>query len=195
ASGLTLVIDRPAYVEVDLNLTCFIQGEIVLSPGQVDFGIVRHGSQPTVNLALNYTGGSPNFAIARMRTRSSDVTAKVQRTSPGSSQFTLIATLSPTLGTGPFRDEITLLTNDPAVPTIPISVTATVQSAVTVTPSVLNLGRVRPGEVIRKTILVRASLPFKLRELKASNDELKATADPHEGRPLHTVNPISKPPA
>ena len=46
ASGLTLVIDRPSFVEVDLNLTCFIQGEIVLNPGQVDFGIVRHASQP-----------------------------------------------------------------------------------------------------------------------------------------------------
>ena len=38
ASGLTLILDRPAFVEVDLNLTCFIRGDIVMNPGQIDFG-------------------------------------------------------------------------------------------------------------------------------------------------------------
>src|SRR3954464_2327174 len=30
SSGLFLVLDRPSVVEVELNLTCFIQGEVVL---------------------------------------------------------------------------------------------------------------------------------------------------------------------
>src|SRR6185312_16958018 len=37
ASGLTLVLDRPSFVEVDLNLICFIRGDVMLNPGQVDF--------------------------------------------------------------------------------------------------------------------------------------------------------------
>jgi hypothetical protein len=195
ASGLTLVIDRPGFVEVDLNLTCFIQGEIALNPGQVDFGIVRRGTKPTQTLTLTYTGGESDFTVARMQTRSGDVTAKVQRASEGSSQFVLTATLSPTLGSGYFRDEITLFTNDPAAPTVPISVSANVQSSLTISPSVLNLGRVRPGDVIRKTVLVRAAQPFKLTELKASNEELTATPDPDGARPLHTINLTFKAPA
>src|SRR5208283_4634479 len=46
ASGLTLVIDRPSFVEIDLNLTCFIRGDISLSPGQFDFGILRRTASP-----------------------------------------------------------------------------------------------------------------------------------------------------
>jgi hypothetical protein len=195
ASGLTLVLDRPVYVEVDLNLTCFIQGEVVLNPGQVDFGIVRRGERPTVTLTMTYAGSRPDFAITRMRTLSSDVTGKVQRTSEGTAQFILTANLSPTLNPGPFRDEITLLTNDPAVPTIPVSVSAQVQSALTIAPAVLNLGRVRPGQVIRKAVLVRAAQPFKLTELKASSDELSASPDPDGARPMHTVNLTFKAPA
>lgn len=72
---------------------------------------------------------------------------------------------------------------------------ANVQSDVTVSPSVLNLGRVRPGDVIRKTILVRSSRPFKLLELKASKNDLSATPDPDGPRPLHTVNLTFKVPA
>ena len=40
-SGLTLIFDQPSFVQVELNLTCFIRGDIVMNPGQVDFGIVR----------------------------------------------------------------------------------------------------------------------------------------------------------
>jgi hypothetical protein len=195
ASGLTLVIDRPSHVEVDLNLTCFVQGEVVITPGQVDFGIVRRGTTPTITLTLNYTGSHPDFAVTRMRTRTSDVTGKVQRTSEGTAQFLLTATLSPTLETGYFRDEFTLFTNDPAVPTIPVSVTAQVQSAVTISPSVLNLGRVQPGQVVRKSVLVRSALPFRLTAVKASNDDLSATSDPDGARPMHTVNLTFKAPA
>jgi hypothetical protein len=197
ASGLTLVLDRPTLVEVDLNLTCFIQGEIVMNPGQIDFGITRRGTTPTATLTMNYTGGHPGFAVDRMRTRSGDVTAKVQesgRSADGSIQLLLTANLSPSLRSGPFRDEVTLFTNDPAVPTIPISVSANVQSALTVSPSVLNLGRVRPGDVVTKTVLVRSSQPFKLTEIKPSQGELSVTPDPDGARPLHTVNLTFKAP-
>jgi hypothetical protein len=198
ASGLTLIIDRPSFVEVDLNLTCFIQGEIVLNPGQIDFGIVRHATKPTVTLTMNYTGGRPDFAVSRMQTRSGDVTAKVQelgRSADGTAQFLLTANLNPSAANGFFRDEVTLFTNDPAIPTIPISVSANVQSSVTVSPSVLNLGRVRPGEVVKKTIMVRSSQPFKLTEVKPSGEDLSATPDPDGSRPLHMVNLTFKAPA
>jgi hypothetical protein len=195
ASGLTLVIDRPSVIEVDLNLTCFIQGEVTMNPGQVDFGIVRKGERTaTAALTLYYTGARADFAVTRMRTRTSDLSAKVQKSSEGLAQFVLTASLSPTIEPGTFRDEITLFTNDPAVPKIPISVTAQVQSAVTVSPSVLNLGHVRPGQVITKTVLVRAALPFKLTELKA-NDDLSVTPDPDGSRAVHTVNLTFKAPA
>jgi Protein of unknown function (DUF1573) len=197
ASGLTLVIDRPSHAEVDLNLTCFIQSEIVLNPGQIDFGIVRHASKPTLTLTMNYHGGRPDFAVSRMQTRSGDVTAKVQelgRTAGGAAQFVVTATLNPSAPNGIFRDEVRMITNDPAIPALPISVTANVQSAVTVSPSVLNLGRVRPGQVIKKTIMVRSSQPFKLTEVKPSDEDLSATPDPDGSRPLHMVNLTFKAP-
>jgi hypothetical protein len=198
ASGLTLVIDRPMLAEVELNLTCFIQGEIVLNPGQVDFGNVRRGTKPTVTLTMNYYGARPDFAVERMQTRSGDVSARVEShgQSPGGlRQFVLTASLSSSTPSGLVRDEITLVTNDPSIPTIPISVTGKVESEVTVSPSVLNLGRVRAGAVVKKTILVRSSKPFKLTDLKPSDDELSATPDPEGSRPLHTVNLTFKAPA
>ncbi len=195
SSGLTLVIDRPEYARVDLNLTCFIRGDIMFNPGQVDFGIVQRTAQPTVSLTMSYTGGQPNWGVTRMVTQSTHVTAKVQeqaRSADGQVTYRLTTTLKPTVPSGYFKDEITLFTNDPSTPTIPVSVTANVQSAVSVSPSIINLGHVRPGEVIKKTMLVRSNQaqPFKLTALKANRDELTANLDSDSARPLHLVNII-----
>ena len=197
ASGLTLVLDRPTFAEIDLNLTCFIRGDLMLAPGQVDFGVVQRASAPPVTLNLIYSGGIPNWGIVRMQTQSTHLTSKLQelgRTPEGATQYQLIAQLKPTVANGYFKDEITLYTNDPSSPMIPISVSATVQTAVSLSPTILNLGRVRPGEVIKKTVLVRSSQPFKLTDVKPSKSELSAQPDPEGARPLHVVNLTFKAP-
>ncbi len=199
-SGLTLVLDRPTFAEVDLNLHCFIRGDITLNPGQVDFGIVARSARPTVSMNLAYAGGQPSWGITKIQTQSPHVslTAKVldgDASGDGRVRYALTATLDPKVGNGLFKDEVTLYTNDPASPTIPISVTANVQSAVTVSPKIINLGRVKPGDIVKKTVLVRSQQPFKLTTLKSSKDDLAASPDPEGTRPLHTVQLTFKAPS
>jgi hypothetical protein len=192
-SGLTLVLERPSYAEVDLNLSCFIRGDVTLNPGLVDFGaVVRSaGEKPTQTLVLSYNGGQPNWGVTRMQTRSPHVSARLQeqsRSPGGQVEYRLTATLDPTELSGFVRDEITLYTNDPTSPTIPVAVSANVQSAVTVSPSPLILGPVKPGQVIKKVLLVRSSQPFKLTGLKPSKEDVTATPDPDGARALHKVD-------
>lgn len=191
ASGLTLILDRPSYVEVDLNLSCYIRGDIVVTPGQADFGPVQRSSIPPVTMTLSYAGGIPNWGVTKMQTQSSFVTAKLKelgRAFDGQMQYSLTVSLKPTVPNGYFKDEITLVTNDSASPTIPISVTANVQTAVVLSPSIINLGHVKPGAVIKKKVIVRSAQPFKLTTLKPSKDDLSATPDPEGARPVHTVD-------
>ncbi len=135
-SGLTVIFDRPAFVRVDLNLTCFIRGDIVMTPGQVDFGIVRRSDKmPPATLTLTYAGGRSDWEVTKMKTVSSKVKAELRelsRTADGQINYSLTATLQPGVSNGYFKDEITLLTNDQTSPSIPISVVANIQSAVAV---------------------------------------------------------------
>ncbi len=190
-SGLVLVIDRPQYTEVDLSLSCFIRADLTLNPGGVDFGLVNRTSKPAVELLLTYVGGQPDWAIMRAQTLSPHVSARLvgpSRAVGGGVTYALTATLSPTAPVGSFKDEITLTTNDPSSPTIPVSVTATVQSNVSVSPSVINLGQVRAGSEVRKTILARSSQPFKLVGVRGSRPELSA---PTPGSEMKAVHPIA----
>ena len=201
-SGLTLVIDRPTYTEVDLNVVCYIRGEITLNPGLIDFGTVQRTSDPVVTLNLGYTGSVPNWGIEKLQFGSNFVTAKAQETSrsaDGQVRYTLTANLKPNAPNGYFKDELTLYTNDPANPKFPISVTANIQSAVVVSPSIMVLGRLKPGEVVKKQVLIlsNSKQPFKVTSTKASKDGLSATPDPaaQDSLALHRMEIVFKAPA
>ncbi len=194
-SGLTLKLDKPFFAEVDLNLTCFIRTDVVVNPGQVDFGTVSRQSKPTLAINLTYAGGNPNWAIIKMQTVSPHVKSTIQEVARtgGQVQYVLSTTLNPTAELGFFKDEVTLFTNDPNGPTIPISIAAVVQSSVTAAPAILTIGRVKAGESISKTVYVKAGQPFKVTGLRPSRDELSAKVA--EGpKTLHAVTLTFKAP-
>jgi hypothetical protein len=176
-SGLTVIFDRPSFVEVELNLSCFIRGDLVTSPGQLDFGIIRRSEKkPTAALTITYAGGQPGWEVTKMKTQTSKVKAELRdlgRTAEGYATYSLTATLQPEVENGFLKDEITLITNDPNMPAIPISVVANVQSAVAVTPSIINFGGVKAGESVTKTVLVRSSQPFSITKMSADVDGLQ----------------------
>ena len=197
-SGLTLIFDRPTFVEIDLNLTCFIRGDIVMNPGQMDFGIVRRSDKmPPASLTLTYAGGRSDWEVTKMKTQSSKVKAELRelsRTADGQINYTLTATLQPGVSNGYFKDEITLLTNDQSSPSIPISVVANIQSAVAVTPSIINFGGLRPGQSVSKTIVVRSKEPFSITRLSPSQEDLQPAEDEKGPRAVHQLKLTLKAP-
>ncbi len=198
-SGLILVLDRPSYVEVALNMTCFIRGDVNMSPGQIDFGLVRRTEKlPTSALTLTYLGGRAGWEIAEMKTQSALVRAVAERQGPpgsGTARWTISASLLPGITNGHFRDEISLITNDTPPQTIPISVLANVQSAVTVTPSIINFGSIGAGQSVSKSVLVRSSAPFAISRMEASTPEVSAAETEAGSKPAHSVNLTVRAPA
>ncbi|MFI5455878.1 MAG: DUF1573 domain-containing protein [Isosphaerales bacterium] len=199
ASGLTLVLDRPVFDEIDLSMTCFIRGDITLEPGHIDFGTVRPtGELPSAALTLTYAGGRNGWEIADMKTQSALVRAVAKeqdRSAGGQVQWRITATLQPGLSHGFFKDEITLITNDSPRQTIPISVVANIQGALSVTPSIINFGQVRPGQSVSKVVRVRSSSPFTITKLAASRTDLQTVEQTTGSGPDHTLNITFQAPA
>jgi Protein of unknown function (DUF1573) len=198
ASGLTLILDRPSSVSVDLNLTCFIRTDVSLSPGQVDFGTVNRTTGPKLELTLSYNGGQADWAVTQMKTISDHIVAELHekgRSPGGQATYTLSVTLKPSAPIGFFKDEVTLETNDPNSKTIPVSVAAIVQSNVTVSPSVINLGTLKAGQSVQKTVMVRSSQPFKLTAINPGSPELTAPPVGDQSKALQTVVVTFKAPA
>ena len=177
ASGLRLMIDRPVWEEIDLNLTCVIRGDLTLAPGLFDFGVVRRSAKPpTAVLTLTYAGGRSDWEITGLKTQTAAVKAEAKelsRTADGQIHWRITATLQPGAAPGFFKDEVTVISNDPANAAFPISVAANIQSAVTVTPSIINFGTLQPGQTVSKVIHVRSGSPFSISKLASSGKEVE----------------------
>ncbi len=197
-SGLTLIIDRPVFSEVDLNLNCFIRGDILVNPGQVEFGNVPHGKSTSRVLTLEYQGVAAGWQITGMNTISSAISAKLDppvRTTGGGLQYSLTATLNPSAPVGFLKEEIELITNDPNSPRIPLSVSGNVQAAVTVSPATMLLGTLKPSAEVNKKVLLKASKPFKIVSLKARQGEITGKSSSDDAKTLHEVTLTFKSPA
>jgi hypothetical protein len=83
-----------------------------------------------------------------------------------------------------------LITNDSSSATIPISVVAVVQSAASLSPSIVNLGQVRSGDLVsRKGVVhVRSSSRFKLVSLESSQSGLEASEETSGSSADHVLN-------
>lgn len=198
-SGLTLVFAEPSFVEVDLNLTCFIRGDITTNPGSLDFGTVRRGQgKPTANLVLAYAGGRPDWEIREMKTRTGWVkirSSEQSRSADGQISFLLTAELQPDLPTGPFKDEVKIRSNEPNETPLPISVVANVQSAVSVAPSIINFGPVKPNQTVTKVVMLRGAEPFSIKKVSTSKAELAYDAPPEQAKTIHNLKLTFKAPS
>jgi Protein of unknown function (DUF1573) len=176
-SGLTLNIAGPTYAQKDLNVTCFVRGDMLLDPGVADFGNVNRGTKPVMVMNLTYQGGQAGWAIQGAKTISDNVSAEIKgpfQAVGGGVQYQITANVNPSAPAGYLKDEIVLKTNDPSNPAIPISVSANIQAAVVISPGNLVFGRVKAGESVTKEVLVRSSQKFKITDAKSAKTELSA---------------------
>jgi hypothetical protein len=199
SSGLTLILDQPSSIQLDLGLECYIEPALTLTPGLVDFGTVLRSAKPQTTLLLNYSGSISGWQVTSMKTISAALSARIEQvgtTATGGPQYRLTATLDPAaLRDGRFKDEITLVTNDPNMPQIPVSVAGKVQSTVSLSPAVVDLGTLKPGATASKTILMRSANAFKLTAADKIKGEATLPPITDESKNLHVLNVTFKAPA
>ncbi len=192
ASGLRVMLDKPVWAEIDLNLTCIIRGDLTMAPGHFDFGVVKRAAKPPVaTLTLTYAGGRSDWEITGLKTQTAAVKAEAKeldRTADGQIHWRITATLQPGAGPGFFKDEITVISNDPGHASFPISVAASIQGAVTVTPSIINFGTLEPGQSVTKIIHVRSTSPFTITKLASTGKEVEAKESKEGPAADHVVN-------
>ncbi len=53
---VTVTFDKPAYAEVQLQVSGFIRSDVVLQPGEIDFGNVDLGTSAERRVQITYAG-------------------------------------------------------------------------------------------------------------------------------------------
>jgi len=186
SATITVVIDKPYPAEVQLTVTGYIRSDVVFNPGSLSFGTVQQGSPAERNVKVTYAG-RPDWRIADVRSTYGHVEVQLSEPDRSGNQTTyeMFVLLLPDAPAGLVNTELSIVTDDVSLKTFPLNLEANIVSPLTVSPSTLSLGVVKPGQTVTKQLLVRAKEPFKITGVECE-DCIEAKISP-ESKTLHIV--------
>jgi hypothetical protein len=169
SATLTVIIDKPFYAEVQLNVAGYIRTDIILNPPYVDFNTLDAGQSAERTIDLTYAG-RPDWRILGVKSGRDYLDAQVTETGRrnGQVQYQLKVQLKPGAPAGSLLEQIVLQTSDTVAPELPVAVEGRIETSLTVSPSSLFLGILQPGQKVTKQIVVQGKQPFKITEVTAS---------------------------
>jgi hypothetical protein len=180
----------PEFVSsAELKVSATSRADVVFNPGQVNFGSVTRGQTPSQTIDVEYAGALAWQVKEVVAGKDLPFTAECKELyrKPGQVGYQLKVTLKADAPLVLLKDYVYLKTNDPASPLVPVLVEANVQSAVTVSPTALNLGGVKVNEGLTRRVVVRGSKPFKVLGVDGLGDGITLGAEPGPAAPVQTV--------
>ena len=82
---LTVTIDKPYYAVVQLQVKGYIRGDVMVTPGSVEFGSVDQGKRVEKTVSVNYAGRD-DWSIVGVKSGNPHLAAKAVETSRGGGQ-------------------------------------------------------------------------------------------------------------
>ena len=169
---LTVTIDKPLVAEVQLHVKTSIHDDVVVQPGSVQLGTVDQGNmvEKRVNVRC---GGADNWRVLEVRSPNSHLAGKLVETgrSSGQTSYLLLVRLGDTAPVGYIKDHLMLrVTNDRQSMEVPVLVEGRVQAGLTVSPGMLFMGVMAPGQKVSKRLVLQSRAPFRIKEVTCQSD-------------------------
>lgn len=160
---ITVTFDKPWYAEVQLRVRSYIRGDVEFEPECVRFGTLEQGAESEQTVVVNRIGRG-DWRILEAKSPVPYLSAEVlppERTGDGVN-FPIRVRLSGDAPAGSLHEYVTLVTNDPQLREVPLMVEGNIEALVTVTPTLLFLGVVQPGQSVTRQLVVRGRQPFSI---------------------------------
>lgn len=190
---ITVVIDRPYYAEVQLQVKGYIRSDVVVHPGVVQFNSVNEGDPAEQLVTISYAGRN-DWHIVDVQSGNTNFEVELDETGRGNGRvdYNLLVRAKDSTPAGYFNDQLVLVTNDLRATQVPLQVEGNVIPGLTVSPASLYLGVVKPGEQVTKTLIVKGRKPFKITKVSCKDGCFEFNPS-QEKKPLHLVPVVFTP--
>ncbi len=190
SATITVTFDKPQYARVQLHVRTYIRSDVVFKPGSVSFGTLDVGTPAEHTVNVDYAGHS-GWAIEDVISDNPHITADVVETSrsPGRVSYRLTVRLDKDSPVGYINDHLMLVTNDRGSRQVPLQVEGRVNADVTVSPSTLFMGVVKPGDKVEKKLVVRGKKPFRILAIDCPGGDFQFDEEAlGESKKVHVVS-------
>ncbi len=190
---LTVVIDKPAYSEVQLKVNGYIRSDMVFHPGSVDFGAVNQGESKSGSTKIFYAGRS-DWQVVDVHAHQPWLipTFKQVERGGGKATYELTVQLREDAPEGFFQDEVVVQTNDRSMPWVPLQVSGNIVTALTVSPQSIALGSVKPGQELTQRLVLKGRESFAIKSIECEGWDVQFSNDGSEKK-VHLINLTLRP--
>lgn len=186
---LTVTFGAPYPAEVQLRVHGNIRGDVVFTPGAIEFGEVDEGQSRAQEIDVSYAGRD-SWEIIDVTNDNDNFEVELKETARGAGRvaYKLLVRLNGDLPVGYLKDQLTIVTNDGRTDhqRIPLYIGGRVRPEFSVTPENLVLGQVKAGEQVVRRIVVRGKQPFKIIDVDCGDECFEFKTDP-TAKSLHFV--------
>ncbi len=165
---VTVTFDQPLLAHVRIPVKAFINPEVLLNPGAAEFGQITKGTDASRKLAIAYAWRGTS-AIKEAVSKNPNVVAQLveARRDAAAIHYELHVTVKGTAPLGDLRDQVTLVTDNPNNPNIPVLVEARIDPEYAVSPELVSFGTLVPGERKTLNIVARGKKPFLIEKIES----------------------------
>jgi hypothetical protein len=188
-STITVVFDRPAYAQVQLDIKVYIRGDVVVEPTSVAFGEVDLGVAAKRTVKVTHYGNR-NWRILDARGSADYLEASLSEPAQNGSRIScdLQVTVKEGAPAGYIQEEILLGTSEGADRQIRVMVQGHVVPEIRAGPAALSFGSMAPHEDVTKRLIVSGKKPFRIisAEVDCEGFQFEVPED-GEAKRLHVV--------
>jgi len=186
--------DQPHSEEVRLWVQANSRDDVTVTPDAVNFGQVKRNSTPAASVTVSFLG-SNSWRIQGTQCESNYIQATIKEEKRTASEvsYTLTARLRADAPVGKWYTDIWLQTNNPATPRVRVPVNVEIESALSVSPAVVDLGQVKVGSTVERKVIVRGVTPFQITTVKGADQNLVVRETTSGSRPVHVLSVTLKP--
>lgn len=186
---IRVVIDKPFYAEVQLQVRGFIRTSTVIEPGSVQFPSIDQGIAYDQKVTVTNVGQS-GWQIVAIKSSDPHITAQAVETgrSYGQVSYELRVRVAADTPAGYLNSQLTLVTNEGQTSQLPVLVEGRVVPTITVSPTSLEMGTVQPGQKVTKQLVIKGKKPFRVLSISCDDKSFQFdTVADQSSKELHLI--------
>jgi len=184
------------FVSATIPCAAFIRTDVWMQPGFANLGAMTSGVGGEKKVKVSRTGND-QWQIREVRSRNPGLTTELTELSRGNGrvEYEILVKVAPDAKVGNIQESLVLVTNDSSNANVALRVEGRVETDIQVTPEVLTLGNLHPGQETKVTLVVKSKKPVRLEEIvcKDHPESFKVSLSSEE-KTIHVLTIVVTPP-
>jgi hypothetical protein len=186
--------DQPRNEEVHLWVRANSRDDVAVLPDAFSFGHVKRGTTPVSTVTVSFLG-STGWRLEGIYCESNYVRTSMKEIKRDhyETAYQVSAELRTDAPAGKWYTDIWLKTNNPSTPRVRVPLTVEIESLLTVSPAMVDLGQVKVGSSTERKVIVRGVQPFRITDIEGGDDQLTIKDSNDDSRLIHVLAVTLKP--